>query len=112
MRRAGLAVVLVVGLASPVESEGQRRPTSTVGRATTLPEVPSPRQSSEAGLAPAALSLVVPGAGQHVLGQRRKWAYLALEVAGWAFFVERRSAGSDYRNRYRELPFIGELAEG
>jgi hypothetical protein len=49
------------------------------------------------------LSLLVPGAGQHVLGQRRKWLYFTLEVAGWAFFVERRHAGADYRRRYRDF---------
>jgi hypothetical protein len=53
-------------------------------------------------LTPPLVSLVLPGAGQHVLGQNRKWAYLALEVASWAFFVERRRAGGDYRERYRD----------
>jgi hypothetical protein len=53
-------------------------------------------------LAPA-LSLVVPGAGQHLLGQRRKWVYLALEVGALAFFVERRVAGGNYRDRYRDF---------
>lgn len=53
-------------------------------------------------LAPA-LSLVLPGAGQHVLGQRRKWIYFALEVGALAFFVERRVAGGDYRDRYRDF---------
>jgi len=38
-----------------------------------------------------------------VLGQRRKWLYLAVEVAGWAFFVERRHSGADYRRRYRDF---------
>lgn len=51
----------------------------------------------------ALLSLGLPGAGQHVMGQRRKWVYLALEVVGWAFFLERRGAGGDLRNEYRTL---------
>lgn len=61
-------------------------------------------QEGESGsaLAPAALSLVLPGAGQHVLGQNRKWVYAALEVVGWAVFLERRAAGADYRDRYRD----------
>ena len=46
------------------------------------------------------LSLGLPGAGQHVLGQKRKWAYLAAEVLGWALYFERRGAGSEYRDRY------------
>jgi len=53
-------------------------------------------------LGPAALSLALPGAGQHVLGQRRKWVYAALEVAAWAVFLDRRSAGADARERYKD----------
>jgi hypothetical protein len=63
---------------------------------------PEPQTSGEVDLIPPLVSMVLPGAGQHLLGQRRKWAYLALEAAGWAFFVERRRAGADYRERYRD----------
>ena len=49
------------------------------------------------------LSFALPGAGQHVLGQRRKWVYLAFEVLGWSFYVERRGAGADFRDHYRDL---------
>ena len=49
------------------------------------------------------LSFALPGAGQHVLGQRRKWVYLAFEVLGWSFYVERRGAGADFRDQYRDL---------
>jgi hypothetical protein len=55
---------------------------------------------------------VVPGAGQHVLGQRRKWAYFALEVAGWAFYVERRRAGGLYRDRYRDFAWENARMQG
>ncbi len=48
-------------------------------------------------------SLVVPGWGQHALGQRRAWAYLALEAAFWAYWADRRSAGGDARDAYRDL---------
>ncbi len=92
MRFVGLAVVVAVGLACPAESASQWR--------------------SEATLLPAGLSLVVPGAGQHVLGQRRKWAYFALEIAGWAFFVERRGAGSDFRDRYRDFAWDNARVQG
>jgi len=37
-----------------------------------------------------------------VLRQDRKWAYLALEVASWAVYLERRAAGNDYRDQYRD----------
>ena len=49
------------------------------------------------------LSAVLPGAGQHVLGQRRKWLYLALEATGWVFYVDRRSSGSDLAGAYRDF---------
>lgn len=51
----------------------------------------------------ALLSALLPGAGQHVLGQRRKWAYLALEVVGWVVYSDRRSAAYDFRSRYRDF---------
>jgi hypothetical protein len=38
-----------------------------------------------------------------VLGQKRKWAYLALEVVGWTAYFERRAAGGTYRDRYRDF---------
>jgi len=50
-----------------------------------------------------ALSLALPGAGQHVLKERRQWAYLALEVAGWASYLNRRHAAIDLRRRYRDF---------
>lgn len=51
----------------------------------------------------ALLSALLPGAGQHVLGQRRKWAYLALEAVGWVVYSDRRSAAYDFRSRYRDF---------
>lgn len=59
--------------------------------------------STASPLGPSMFSLVLPGAGQHMLGQRRKWVYAAVEVIGWVAFFERRSAGFDYRNRYRDF---------
>jgi len=50
-----------------------------------------------------ALSAVLPGAGQHVLGRRRKWAYLAIEGLAWGFWIDRRSAAAAFRDRYRDL---------
>ena len=112
MRFVSLALVVAVRLACPAESEGQSRPAAPTARSLTpFRESVDPRRS-EASPLPAALSLVVPGAGQHVLGQRRKWAYLALEIAGWAFFVERRGAGSDFRDRYRDFAWQNARAPG
>jgi hypothetical protein len=38
-----------------------------------------------------------------VLGQGRKWIYGALEVVAWVAFLERRGAGAEYRDRYRDF---------
>lgn len=73
-------------------------PTTSLAQALDQPSV----DARDRLVAPA-LSLVLPGAGQHVLGQRRKWLYLALEVGGWAFFLERRHGGAEYRDRYRDF---------
>ena len=48
-------------------------------------------------------SAVLPGAGQHLLDQPRKWAYLALEAAGWFFYVDRRSSGGELKAAYRDF---------
>jgi len=53
-------------------------------------------------LTPTVQSLFLPGLGQHTLGQKRKWLYAGLEAVGWVVYLERRSAGSDYRDRYRD----------
>lgn len=48
-------------------------------------------------------SLALPGWGQLRKGQRRGWAYLAVEAVGWIVFAERTMAGGDLRDDYREL---------
>ncbi len=48
-------------------------------------------------------SLLVPGWGQHTLGQRRAWAYAALEAGLWALWLDRRGDAADARSRYRDL---------
>jgi hypothetical protein len=94
--------VLLVGTLGLVDAAAQERANlSWTGPPSDLFQVVEP-ESSDRLLAPT-LSLLVPGAGQHVLGQRRKWLYFAAEVAGWAFFFERRHAGHDYRRRYRDF---------
>lgn len=52
---------------------------------------------------PTLLSAALPGAGQHVLARDRKWIFLAVEVIGWAWYVDRRLAGAEYRDRYRDF---------
>lgn len=50
-----------------------------------------------------ALSAALPGAGQLRLGQRRAWAYLALETGAWVYYANRRSAEGSARIRYRDF---------
>ena len=87
MRATHLAVLTAASVWCAAPVLAQQRAESTATRAR---------------LVPPALSAVLPGAGQHVLGQQRKWVYLALEIGGWAFFAERRHAGGEYRDRYRD----------
>lgn len=64
------------------------------------------RQDGDGGVSPGRAtfaSALVPGAGQHLLAQRRKWVYLALEVVGWVAYVDRRGAGNDLRDAYRDF---------
>jgi hypothetical protein len=96
VKSLGLAVAVMLGFAWPAAARAQRAPSYVIAPS-------SPQAAGAADLTPPLVSLVLPGGGQHVLGQNRKWAYLALEVAGWAFFVERRRAGSDDRDRYRDF---------
>jgi hypothetical protein len=92
----GLAAAVMLALTSPSVGLAQR--------ARSPIAAPSlPQSVGTTDFTPALVSLVLPGGGQHVLGQNRKWVYLALEAAGWAFFVERRRAGGDYRERYRDF---------
>lgn len=62
----------------------------------------SPQGAPGSDLTPTFQSLLLPGLGQHTLGQKRKWLYAGLEAVGWVVYLERRSAGSDYRDRYRD----------
>jgi hypothetical protein len=75
-----------------------------VGAASSGSRVPLQAAATGRTLADAPLrSLVVPGWGQLELGQRRGWAYLALEAAGWAIFIDRHRGGASLRNDYRDL---------
>ena len=48
-------------------------------------------------------SAVLPGAGQHLLDQHRKWLYGAFEAVGWFLYFDRRSAGGDFKAAYRDF---------
>lgn len=48
-------------------------------------------------------SLLLPGAGQKSLGQKRALAYIALEAFAWVDFARARRDGGNLRDRYRTL---------
>ena len=108
----------------PLASAGIR---SLVERAGTWPaqtDVPAldvraqdealPLQEPSVAPGNAALrSALIPGAGQFALGQRRSWAYLGLEVIGWGIYLDRRRAGADLRDAYRDFAWAeGRLQAG
>lgn len=98
MTVARIALVTAVAVLHAAPSMAQQRETESA--------------NAGARLLPPALSAVLPGAGQHVLGQQRKWVYLALEIGGWAFFLERRHAGEEYRDRYRDFAWDNARVQG
>ena len=111
MRRLRIVALLVsVAATIPTASRGQ----SAAVRSLWLPPATLlPQEATPPSLAPTFLSLALPGAGQHALAQNRKWIYAALEVAGWAVFLERRSAGRDARERYRDYAWdYGRIQSG
>lgn len=81
---AALAVLVLLGSAVSAGAQRVREPS------------PGP-----AGVA--ARSLLLPGWGQHVQGQRRGLAYAAAEVVLWALWRDRRARGNDFRDAYRDL---------
>ncbi|MDX1647178.1 MAG: hypothetical protein R3304_08530 [Longimicrobiales bacterium] len=79
---------------------------SVVPSAICAPSLSAQDSLVEARVGPgraALLSAVLPGSGQYLLGQRRSWAYAALEAAGWVAYLDRRSAAVDLRARYRDF---------
>ena len=107
-RRPPLRCVLLLTLCAvtPLSTQ-QRSPwtaafsSSPVERSWDLDE-----GRAEAASQPAAVflySLVVPGSGQVVLGQRRWALYLAAEAVALGFLFNRRSEGRKTRDDYRDL---------
>jgi len=80
--RAGLLLLLVAVV--PVDAGSQ--------------EIPSTGPASHT-----LMSLALPGLGQHQQRRSTKWIFAGLEVAAWAMYVERRSAGAALRNDYRDF---------
>jgi hypothetical protein len=54
----------------------------------------------------AAASLILPGSGQLLLGQRRWPIYAAVEAIGWLVHLERSRSGRRLRTEYRDLAWL------
>ncbi len=84
---------------------------TTFSNALTAPLPPSvfcehpPNQGAEQPRVERAFfySLLIPGAGQKSLGQKRALAYIALEAFAWVEFARAKSDGGNLRNQYRTL---------
>jgi hypothetical protein len=101
--RRAVVCVLLTAAASTVASGQAPADLSPEARALLVARPATVQESPAGDLRPTFLSLALPGVGQHLLGQDRKWIYGALEVLGWAVFFERRGAGHEYRDRYRDF---------
>lgn len=114
MTRATAALLALFAWAggSTARATAQERPVrEALGRA--VPPFRIQDRGTGKEVAAPLFSLVLPGAGQHVLGQRRKWVYLALELATWTVYFERRSAAAGARERYRDFAWkAGRLRNG
>ena len=54
----------------------------------------------------AALSAIIPGGGQRMLGQQRWIAYVAVETWAWVQFIDWRRKGGELRGEYRDLAWF------
>jgi len=98
------AAVLAAAVLAVDAASGQEPPSTSWAWASPAPPSREPFQAPS-GVAQRApfLSLMLPGVGQHTQGRGRKWVYAALEVAAWAYWVDRRGAGFSLRDEYRDV---------
>jgi hypothetical protein len=61
--------------------------------------------ATEPGVVTAA-SLILPGSGQLLLGQRRWAIYAAVEAVAWLWHLDRRREGRHLRTEYRDLAWL------
>jgi hypothetical protein len=62
----------------------------------------APLAATDPGIV-AAASLILPGSGQLLLGQRRWPIYAAVEAIGWLVHLEKGRSGRQLRTEYRDL---------
>ena len=96
------AIVLAPGVAQAQATQPWSWQADSPPTASYRQEPAFRQQPAAASASHTLLSLALPGLGQHRLGRSRKWLFLGLEVAAWAVYVERRSAGGSARDDYRD----------
>jgi hypothetical protein len=111
LRGAAALIALVGALCEPAPSVAQwlDRTPSPIESAPA----PVPQEVGRSAVEPTLLSLALPGLGQHALGQRRQWAYFALEVVGWAAYLNRHGTAVELRAQYRDFAWAnGRIQSG
>lgn len=115
MGRVPLLTAVALLLAGPRAVQAQRAPTAyPAGVAVPSPCLPASGPAHAGACAevqngdphpaiPSAASLVVPGAGQWLLGQRRWAGYILLETLAWVAYLDRRRSGGRLGEEYRTL---------
>ncbi|MEO6446525.1 MAG: hypothetical protein ABIZ91_12500 [Gemmatimonadaceae bacterium] len=96
------AVAVLVGAIS-APGQSQQRVESPLARPQSAAAAPTAADSGSASGWAVLASAVVPGAGQLALGQKRGFAYLALEVYAWAGYGSQASNARNTRRGYRSL---------
>jgi hypothetical protein len=111
MRTALVALIAITPAAgeeaaaqTPVAAAHASVPNLPLAPRRVWPEHPGPPvlRPTDPGVVTAA-SLIVPGAGQLLLGQRRWTIYAALEAVGWLVHLDRRRSGRHLRTEYRDV---------
>jgi hypothetical protein len=99
----GLLLALCLGAPDPASAQELARANGYWPAAEQL-SATLPQQIESRGAKAMGLSFLLPGLGQHYLADRsRMWIFGALEVAGWAAFLERRSSGAGLQDVYRDF---------
>jgi hypothetical protein len=106
MLRAALLLMVLAGI-GPLPLAAQR--VEELPRGSLAPEVGRTRIPDSAltpdwaGPLALGLTLLVPGTGHHLSGESGGAPWLAVDLLGWAVFLERRRQGEELEERFREL---------
>ena len=119
MDRMALLLLVAVPAGLSGQSAVEAWETPSIGwetaRAHPFPDWPpragaiTPPQTAPPTISPTRALLysgLLPGWGQRRLDKVRWWGFMAVELVGWAFLLERQRTGHEYRTRYRDLAWF------